>query len=269
MVPRILDTKIFQGTLSQPECISNWWWPSLLFWLWRLTCIYRALEWTWVPSGWANRRDESMLISLGYGLSQHWNYQTVSVTKGALPSLLEVLSFLTAETTVLKPAALASLVNLLELQNHWSYLRPTESVNSNKIPKSSVCTMFGKHCSSWILRGVHTHACENIQKQLSVCHPQKGSKTYPWIKALWLTSLSSSRHNPAPLVWPSYKCLLWVIFWFGVSTWFSVLTGKYHLIFGLMGPQDCSLFYSQKLFQLLSLVNSPSLWFSIQGACHL
>lgn len=81
------------------------------------------------------------LSALGYGLSQHWNYQTVSVTKGALPSLLEVLSILTADTTVLKPAALASPVNLLELQSHWSYLRPTDSVNSNKIPKSSVCTL--------------------------------------------------------------------------------------------------------------------------------
>lgn len=68
--------------------------------------------------------------------------------------------------------------------------------------------MFGKNCSSLISRGVHTHACENIQKQLSVCHPQKGSKTYPWIKAPWITSLSSSHHNPAPLVWPPYKCLL-------------------------------------------------------------
>ena len=45
----------------------------------------------------------------------------------AAPRLVEVLYVPAAQTGEPKPAAWASTVNSLELQNHWSYLRPTEA----------------------------------------------------------------------------------------------------------------------------------------------
>lgn len=213
-------------------------------------------------------------------------------------------TYLLLKTTVLRPPG-----NLLELQNHWSYLRPTISESEKKIPGWLACTLglgsillfsffppamrdlsslsgvkppplYGRRSvltTVSLRKSLHCSLLRWILTQGMWHFPEATCNRPPtqvgWCLDKFLTSLDS---NPSKLSASVHLCTTlqhWfsirVIFWFGSWT----LCGHSTWLFVLMGIER-PVAYSRCrkswfLFQLLSVVDVTSLCFFTLGFYHL